>query len=546
MDQKYAGDPDSPNFLPPSPLIDRQVLSAQVEGELKRSCAAALASEQSSDSDLALVARYLAKKPSQGRKPQQHDKHSSFTFQPPKSSVPELATSSFLRSSSKLQSEVHTQLTRDRQEAVTAILFEPIEPANKKGSRQKPGFTKTEDQALDDIRSQLDSRPKTSAAACIDYTESISPVHSHPTASAPSNQTTNSTPFTSAPISPGRTSKRFSRSISNTIATLEVQSIEITALPECPDDAAALGSEQTARARSLTGEQQARRQRSLTQLFHHPSSTKPLHDQYPVQPRLLSEQPRHISRTGSIRNSISNGIREYIRPGSLSGTVRSNRSTSSTPSRTGQPFSALRARFSSASLRSQGSGRTWPKCDDGVECFIDPKRVDLDRPLPPLPGLHSYKEKPKHIGLMMKSIILPPVPNRATKNVVIDNDGVERVMTVDEEKQRQEDLARAVMEKMSTGSIGSVPTSPTGVITVYRQGVRLSINGDSKRPVTAGSGMGVGAVPLFKACQGPGQSHPEHAGQPSHPGNPSAIGVFVKKWGERLGWGRKTKVVSII
>ena len=150
---------------------------------------------------------------------------------------------------------------------------------------------------------------------------------------------------------------------------------------------------------------------------------------------------------------------------------------------------------------------------------------------------------------MMKSVFSVSAPNRITKNVVIDDDGVERAMTSDEERQRHEDLAKAVMEKMSMGSIGSIgsaPTSPTGVITVYRQGVRVNTKDESKRPVTAGSGMGVGAVPLYKVCQDSGQNRPEDPGQPSHAGNQSAIGVFVKKLAARLGWGRKTNVVSII
>lgn len=546
IDKKYAGDPDSPNFLPASPLIDRQSLSCQVEGELKRVCAAVLANEHSSDNDLAVIARYLAHQPQQDKKPQKHDKHASFTFQPPKPHVPEVAASSFLQSTSRLPNKVQTQHKRERQDAAAAIVFEPPEPANTRASRPKPSFANTDDEAIYEIRSKLDSRPKTSAAACIDYTESASPAPSNRTTSVPSNRTTNSTPFTSAGITPGHTSKRFSQSVPNVSSTAEIDAVETTALPKFPDDAAALDPNQTAQARGWRAEQLARRCRSYNQIPRDAVFTKPLREFHPMQPRLNRETSRPIIRAGSIRNSISNGIREYIRPGSSGGSIRSYRSTTSIRSRTRQRLSALKAKISSASLRSRESSRRRPGYDDGDEYFIDPEQVNLDRPLPPLPGLDSYKEKPKHIGLMMKSIISSSAPKRDTKHVVIDNNGIERSMTADEEKRRQEDLARAVLEKMSTGSIGSVPTSPTGVITVYRHGVRVSIEKELNRPITAGSGMGVGAVPLFKSCQVPGPVYNEEAEPPSHPGGPRVVGIFVRKMGGKFRWARRSKVGAII
>ncbi len=266
-----------------------------------------------------------------------------------------------------------------------------------------------------------------------------------------------------------------------------------------------------------------------------------------MHPPLYAGTSRPPSRAGSFRNSISNGIREYIRPGSSSGSIHSYRSTASTRSRTRQRLTALKAKISSASLRSRASSRRRPGYDDGDEYFINPEQVDLDRPLPPLPGLDLYKEKPKHIGLMMKNLISSSAAKRDTKNVVIDDNGIERAMTTDEEKKRQDDLARAVMEKMSMGSIGSGPTSPTGVITVYRQGPGVSGEGLVNRPITAGSGMGVGGVPLHQAYHGPEQVLREESepSSTSHPGTPRAMGGFVKKWGGRLGWGRKSKVVAL-
>ena len=547
MEKKYAGDPDSPNFLPPSPLIDRRVLSAQVEGELKRVCATVLANEQSADDDLAVISHYLSSHPQKDTKPTKHDKHSSFVFQPPKAYVPELAATSFLQTTSKLPTKIQTQHKRDRQESAAAIAFEPLEPANTKVSRQKPSLSNIENEALYEIRRKLESRPKTSAAACIDYPEPTSPDQSNPTTSVPSNRTTYSTPFTSAGITPGQTSKRFSQSVPNATGNIEIEPIDTTALPKYPDDAIPLAPEQAAQARAWMVEQLARRRRSSSQTPQDTLATQPLHEFNPLQSRHNSESSRPASRGGSIRTNISNNIREYIRPGSSAGSIRSNHSISSNRSRARQRISALKAKISSVSLRSRSSSRRRrPGYDDGDEYFIDPEQVNLDRPLPPLPGLDSYREKPKHIGLMMKTMITPSALKRDTTNVVIDTNGVERVMTAEEEKRRKDDLARAVLEKMSTGSIGSVSASPTGVITVYREGVKFSIEGELTRPVTAGSGGGVGAVPLYSKGHGAArQMQRGQAGPSAHPSNPRPMGGFVKRWGGRLGWGRKTKIVAI-
>ncbi|KAF7508525.1 hypothetical protein GJ744_009238 [Endocarpon pusillum] len=549
MEKKYVGDPDSPNFLPPSPLIDRRVLSAQVEGELKRVCATMLANEQSVDDDLAVISRYLSSHAQKDTKPTTHDKHSSFVFQPPKTYVPELAAASFLQNTSKLPTKIQAQHKQDRQEsaaAAAAIVSEPLETANTKVSRQKPSFSNRENEALYEIRRKLESRPKTSAAACIDYAELTSPDQSNPTTSVPSNRTTYSTPFTSAGITPGQTSKRFSQSVPNAIGNIEIEPIETTALPKCPDDAFFLAPEQTAQARAWMAEQLTRRRRSSSQTPQDILATRPLHEFHPLQSRQNPECSRPASRAGSIRTNISNHIREYFRPGSSAGSIRSNRSISSNRSRTRQRISALKAKISSASLLSQSSSRRRPGYDDGDEYFINPKRVNLDRPLPPLPTLDSYREKPKHIGLMMKSMITPSALKRDTTNVVIDTNGVERVMTAEEEKRRKDDLARAVLEKMSTGSIGSVPASPTGVISVYREGVKLSVDDELSRPVTCGSGGGVSALPLYnRSHHAARQMQREKAAPPAHPSNPRPMGGFVKRWGGRLGWGRKTKIVAI-
>ncbi|EXJ80222.1 hypothetical protein A1O1_08364 [Capronia coronata CBS 617.96] len=61
--KKYRGEPDDPHFIPDSPLIDRQTLSEQEEGELKRVCALVLAhvphSDDASDDPLKYIAAHI-------------------------------------------------------------------------------------------------------------------------------------------------------------------------------------------------------------------------------------------------------------------------------------------------------------------------------------------------------------------------------------------------------------------------------------------------------------------------------------------------------
>ena len=556
IDKKYVGDPDSPNFLPPSPLIDRQILSYQLEQELKRFCAANLSKEQSPDDDFAHILKYLATKPSQDVKPLKHDKHASFSFQPPKPFAPGASTS-------KLPSKIVTQQRTNKREATGAVTSGGVDTANN-ALTQKPKFVANDDSVLlSDIRSKLDSRPKTSAAACIDYAEPISPV-SNRTNSNRSNRTAYSTPYTSAGITPGQTSKRFSQSVPNFAIPAEIDAADITALPQFPDE-------------HTSGDPRIRHLEVCNR-----SSLQAARDHLNTPSRLETS----ISRTRSRANSFRRSVREYIRPGSSAESIHSVHTTNSNAphdqSRSRRRISALKSKISNASLRSrESSNKLRSGYDDGDEYFIDADHLNLDRPLPPLPGLDSYRERPKHIGQMMKSIFTPNSQSRSrtTHNVVIDGNGVERTMTADEERQRKEDLARACLEKMSMGSIGSAPTSPTTQTTSHKHAVQSSLDGElggQSRPVTAGSGNGLGAVPLYKTTSAyrnrasssldkdkvPGIQEemvetiaaPRSASKPdqrerqmssSAAAKLTAAGGFVKKLGGKLSFKRKPKVVAV-
>ncbi|OAP56764.1 hypothetical protein AYL99_08876 [Fonsecaea erecta] len=65
--KKYRGDDDDPHFIPDSPLIDRQALTAQEEGELKRICALLLANVPHSDDMSDDPLKYIAAQIQEGK-----------------------------------------------------------------------------------------------------------------------------------------------------------------------------------------------------------------------------------------------------------------------------------------------------------------------------------------------------------------------------------------------------------------------------------------------------------------------------------------------
>ncbi|EXJ62998.1 hypothetical protein A1O7_03442 [Cladophialophora yegresii CBS 114405] len=66
--KKYRGDDDDPHFIPNSPIISRQELSAQEEGELKRICALVLANVPHSDDMSDDPLKYIATQIQEGTK----------------------------------------------------------------------------------------------------------------------------------------------------------------------------------------------------------------------------------------------------------------------------------------------------------------------------------------------------------------------------------------------------------------------------------------------------------------------------------------------
>ncbi|KAI9810131.1 MAG: hypothetical protein M1827_006657 [Pycnora praestabilis] len=206
---------------------------------------------------------------------------------------------------------------------------------------------------------------------------------------------------------------------------------------------------------------------------------EPSSQQHQCRQQAQPEYNRPASRASSIRGSI----KEYIRPRSSCDSIRSSYSASSnTPSFSKSAgtwwngVSALRRRGSFSSWRSRSSSRG--DGEDEEDGIAPDQQVDLNRALPPLPGLNQWEAKRKstskimHVAHLMRggapqttttTTTTPPPASpqpQAPAAVAIEDDGHVRPMSHQEETARADDLKRAVMEKMRTGSLDAPPVSP--------------------------------------------------------------------------------------
>ena len=263
------------------------------------------------------------------------------------------------------------------------------------------------------LRASMKARPKTSAAACTDY-------------SGPS-------------IDSSAATTRSNTTHGNRIST------GMTSFVQTPADEKRLSdhvpprlSSRERAARSWTIEEGAHRgrERDLSTpnpdyaipTLHHAHSRQSMRDcsrqsRQPSRPRSRSRS-RSRSRTRSIKDNIFDGIRDYIQPRpsfDLNSRTQSRRSSqagscsSSRPASRGNTSSSkewlknaangLRRRGSRSSFRSnrEEDGKGGGRARD--------KGPDLNRSLPPLPGLDQYKEPKKHIGQLLAR---PKVQPQAT------------------------------------------------------------------------------------------------------------------------------------
>lgn len=296
----------------------------------------------------------------------------------------------------KASETVKSPTTQSAVEAVAAAAAAIADVHNNHAPNEIQGAARrqSDDAALHEIRQSIHARPKTSAAACVDY---------------------------SGPVSDDGSSKSTSRSTSNYDALHRPTSTGLTSLAQTPGEEKrrshlrrpsdesyqeALAIEQAAiwrkeqelqlQAEEYANSGRAARPASRTSKLSRMTSRSEFADRPP-------------SRAGSLASSIASGINHYIRPRASVDNMRSGRSSAMGQSRPQSRSSSLSRRSSGFwrrnSLRRNGS---WASFRSGRLEREERKarkngEPNLNRPLPALPGLDQYKETKTHIGQLMKA-----------------------------------------------------------------------------------------------------------------------------------------------
>ncbi|MCJ1308029.1 hypothetical protein MMC25_001679 [Agyrium rufum] len=352
--------------------------------------------------------------------------------------------------------------------------FEPLEPTvtrvSNASTRIKSPVPNAEDPLLF-IRSQMDVRPKTSAAACIDYQGPSTGTSTSTTRTNTTYDLRPSTGLTSMADTPAR--------IKSVSSNRDKTSQQILGSPDAAvsADAAARNwmAMELARRRSVsTGRPESRMGRESIQ---RPQSRS-------------SFRESSLSRPQSRAGSIAEGIMDYIRPRTSIDSMRSvhtNASGQPSLSRGGSWWRGTRSVKRKGSWSSFRSAK--PEDMENERSSRGDRGPDLNRSLPPLPGLDQYQEKkpqPMHIAQLMRpgagdrnktfptatitSNARPAlqVQTSSTTNArsmkspgidVIGYNGKRRTLSQSQERERQHDLNRCVEEKMRLGAI-SPPQSP--------------------------------------------------------------------------------------
>lgn len=276
----------------------------------------------------------------------------------------------------------------------------------------RPRQREAAEPALRPIRDSIHTRPKTSAAACVDHNE---PSGSSSRSTTRSNTEYDnhgrptSTAMTSAIITPGD-EKRNTHS-------------------RRPSNASYGGSYQESYQGSYQASEQEEAMSPQAKAWHqHKVALRAAEEKYQksgraarpgsraskrsLRQRSEDDGSRPMSRAGSIAESITSSINSYIRPRASQDSLRSGWSSASGLSRSHSRSSSVGSRQSSngwwkgAGLRRKGS---WSSFRSARPDSDEPSRSkkngepNLNRPLPALPGLDQYKEAKMHIGQLMKS-----------------------------------------------------------------------------------------------------------------------------------------------
>lgn len=444
---------DSPPYSPALSESERPVLSSRVYSQLRRSCAIIVQETNPSGYEIdhlpdhnetlrrlqeeySKPSKLSATQPRPLRIEPQNLFSRHHRLQPlephpivaPYVHIPQNAATSFEATATRRQLSTKPKPIEEDGQAKAAPA---IQAARRESQTQ---FTK--------IRAAVHTRPKTSAAACIDYTGP-----SVDTSKSTSRSTTTYDGFarrTSTGLSSFAVTPVHEKRTSPTNLRVSEQILQ-----DGPSASLADASAKAWMAQELS----RRREECKTGREVRPatwSSTR----QKP------SERPpsRSGSIAGSIADSVREGIKEYIRPRMSSDNLRSTANKSSRPSsrdgeeRTGNTWWR-------GSLKRKGSWSSFQSSKGAQEETGSAGQDDgpnLNRALPALPGLDQYKERkptPMHISQLMRPGREDGGKKVLEHPVAVPEDSYQHFLAQAERKKQREDSKREAEAKMRHNAI---------------------------------------------------------------------------------------------
>ena len=327
-------------------------------------------------------------------------------------------------------SDAHKKEFRNSLQSASATAPRPVEQRQRPISNTNRPLTSHDADPILQIRAALDSRPKTSAAACIDY-------------DGPSSGTSSSTSRTNTTYDCVKSSTAFT-SMAQTPAKRKSTNSNTRVSEQVLRDGHA-ASLVDATAKQWMAHELARRR---GESFSNSLGRAPSHSSI-RQP----DSQRPPSRAGSITEQI----KEYIRPRQSIDSLRSKRSED--PSRPPSRGSTGKASWwRGGGLRRKDSWSSFRSGNRQEEDDQLSRGLNLNRSLPPLPSLDQYREQKAaqiHISQLMRAQTQHTHAGPAatyTKAHRRSQSGSDALL-------HHPDLRSAVEEKMLNGAI-SPPISP--------------------------------------------------------------------------------------
>ncbi|KAL9028982.1 MAG: hypothetical protein Q9196_002725 [Gyalolechia fulgens] len=441
---------DSPPYSPTPSCMERPTISAPLIAELRVCCAIVVNETNPPDYDDAPDHREMLKKYIQERDAYraqaerhpakaQHKSGSRPNCRPDTSGEAHGSASyHHVPRNAAGNVRVTTHAKKPSSTHPDASTLKPLEPTHTQASGIKGEKSHERSEGFDQIRATLDTRPKTSAAACIDYS---GPSIESSNSTTRSNTTYHefnrpSTGQTSLAITPGD-DKRASYGAGR-VSEQILQSDESSDLADTT--AKAWMAQELARRRTeyqMAGQAARPASRATSQPQKPSGRAKGVFEGVKdyIKPRASMDSMRSESGYGLSRSQ------------SRSGSIESNRSN------TWQRVKGLGRKNSWSSFRSakpepEPTSSTAP---DGA--------LNLNRALPALPGLDQYKEqkpKPTHVAQLMDGGRVKSIPNAKHLQqaaATVRPNGVVRNTGDPNDHEMPKDLENAVEGKMRMGTV---------------------------------------------------------------------------------------------